>query len=162
IVLAQACRHMAKEPLCADHRLTGIKDNFELACEALETLEIRLGNPVASIKRLRTALEGIGVSLPELFSARERLDDSLRNLVASTDAATSIARALAQESGVASAQEVLLWMEALCNSVRSHAKDVEFVFPDSRRRVLENSPAAAQAFVTRPGFSMAPESFAVG
>ena len=125
IALAQACRHMSKDPVCVPHRLAGIQDNFVLACQSLDTLEIRLGTPAASVKRLRTSLEGIGVALPPLITGKGNAQERLTELMTTANTAAGIARSLAHESGVAAAQEVLLWVDALCASVRSHLRDVE-------------------------------------
>jgi len=125
IALARACRRMSEEPACAPHRLAGIRDNFVLAYEALDTLEIRLGTPAASVKRLRTSLEEIRAALPSLISGTQSPEPHLSGLAATADAASAIAHSLAHESGVAAAQEVRLWVDALSASVRSHLRDLE-------------------------------------
>jgi cyclic beta-1,2-glucan synthetase len=131
IVVAQACREMARFPLRPELRLAGVRDAFELACEALDLLTRRLRAPAANMKRLGTALDSLGALLKD--ASEKGLDPLLAELMNLSDAAAAIARTLATEAGVPAADEVLIWVEATVTTLRGHARDLEWIQAESWR-----------------------------
>ena len=148
IVTAQACREMAKAPLGAAQRLAGVSDSFDLACEALDALTSRLRTPAANAKRLRAALDAINTVLEDASAGTGGLDPHLTELSNLADAAAAIARTLANEARTAAADETLVWMEALCATLRSHARDLEF-FEARSWRAANDDLGQASAVQTR-------------
>jgi cyclic beta-1,2-glucan synthetase len=129
IVVAQACREMAKLPVKPASRVAGARDSFDLACEALDALTRRLRAPSANMKRLREALDAINALLED--ASAKGLDPLLTELLNLSDAAAAIARTLANEARAASADEALIWMEAMSATLRSHARDLELFEAES-------------------------------
>jgi cyclic beta-1,2-glucan synthetase len=132
IVVAQACREMAKAQLSATQRLAGVRDTFDLACEALDALRSRLRTPATNAKRLRAALDVINTVLEDASASTGGLGPHVTELSNLVDGATAIARTLADEARTAPADEVLVWLEAMCATLHSHARDLEFFEARSR------------------------------
>ena len=59
IVVAHACRELAKAPLDAAKRLGGVRDAFDLACEALDVLRPVLRTRSANANRLKASLDAM-------------------------------------------------------------------------------------------------------
>ncbi|HEY4263708.1 MAG TPA: glucoamylase family protein [Micropepsaceae bacterium] len=123
VVVAQGCREMARFPLKPALRLAGVRDCFDLACEALDALTRRLRAPAANMKRLGAALDSISALLEA--ASRKGLDPLLAELVELSDAAAAVAQSLADEARAAEADETLVWVEAMSATLRSHARDLE-------------------------------------
>ncbi|HXJ01520.1 MAG TPA: glucoamylase family protein, partial [Micropepsaceae bacterium] len=126
LVVAQACREIAKTPLSSARRLAGVTDAFELACDSLLLLTNRLRTPAANATRLQAALNAMKPALKEVSSDTGGLVSHLTELTNLADAATAIAQTLAGEARTPAADETLVWMEAMCACLRSHARDLEF------------------------------------
>jgi cyclic beta-1,2-glucan synthetase len=116
IAVAQACEEMLDRPLSARAALAGIDD-------ALALLRSSAGEG-AGDGRLNDALDSFAAALPGSADAVPDWAAALAVLQARARTVVSTARAPMAEAAGARA-DVLLWAEALCATVDSHARDVE-------------------------------------
>jgi cyclic beta-1,2-glucan synthetase len=120
VALAHAAEEMAARPLRPRAALAGIDDAVQLVCLARPAAASR-PRP-ASHRRLDDALDAITVAVQSPLPHPAQWGARLSDLKARTRTVLDLARALAEEDP-GSAEEVLVWAEALDATVESHARD---------------------------------------
>jgi cyclic beta-1,2-glucan synthetase len=126
LVVALACREMMTTPVTGAQILAGVRDCFDLACEALDALTRKLRTPAANATRLKDALDALAAALqPAAPADAPGLAAHVSELTNLTDAAAAIARNLANDARSPQADEAVLWMEAMAATLKSHARDFD-------------------------------------
>ena len=161
VVVAHACRQMEKISLGSAQRLAGVRDAFDLACESLDTFS-GLRIKAANADRLKAAFDGIDAAFEPDLAADVEFDRYITELSDSVDDATVIARLLAHEAATAAADEVLVWMEAMCAALHSHKRDLEYLHARAAAAVDNGLPSGMndQVLAPMPAFAFASNSFA--
>jgi cyclic beta-1,2-glucan synthetase len=128
IAVTNACREMLDAPVVVQGWLSGIEDTLKLSCEATRALEERRGDTI-SRKDLEAALDALGESLSSIrqgpLADREALPATLNKLSLEADTVGDVARTLAAERGGSALEGVLVWVDAIKSTIRSHQIDVE-------------------------------------
>ncbi len=146
IALAQACRERMHRPLIGPEVLEGTRDALELLLESVEQVELPARAQTVTVEQLRAAakemlgvLEDAPTSLPAWARRLAELDDQ-------AEAVLDMVSTLASDAAHAIEAEVLVWAQAVRDSVRSHARDLATMVPwcahlcseeDERAAVLE-------------------------
>ena len=125
IALAEACRELAHRRPFGPETLAGVGDAVLLVLESLE----RAGPPGfargVAAGQLREAARGILAALEGPPTAGAAWARRLQDLGARADRLVDTASSLADSVGDPGTSEVLAWAEAVRETVRSHARDVE-------------------------------------
>jgi cyclic beta-1,2-glucan synthetase len=127
IAVMNACREMLHAPIVVPGWRSGIDDNLSLAHEAARVLDERQTDTV-SRKDLEAALNTVGESLSSTAQSslpdREAVHTTLTKLAVQAETVGDVARTLAAERGDSALEDVLVWVEAIKSTIRSHQSDV--------------------------------------
>ncbi|HTR63577.1 MAG TPA: glucoamylase family protein, partial [Candidatus Binataceae bacterium] len=127
IAVINACREMLDAPVIVPGWLSGIEDALNLAQEAAGVLDERRTDTV-SRKDLEAALNTLGESLSSSVQPslpdRGVVDATLTRLAVQAETVGDVARTLAAERGDSALEELLVWVEAIKSTIRSHQNDI--------------------------------------
>ncbi|MEK7363838.1 MAG: glycosyl transferase, partial [candidate division NC10 bacterium] len=156
IALAHACEGMVDRPRLDRSALAGIEDTAMLV--RLSTV-VAAGDArpfPATHGRLEGALDAVTATLQESLHDSSGWVSRLAALKARAQTVLDIARALVDEDPESAQTDVLVWAEALCATVESHARDLEM--PDTliRRLTILARGALAMAGAMDFGFLFDP------
>ncbi|HME70635.1 MAG TPA: glucoamylase family protein, partial [Myxococcota bacterium] len=132
IALANACRERIGAPALSPKWNTGVEDARELARESLRTLADDRRTQTVTWKQLDEALTGLAASLASLPPTPNGVARRLEELALLADTVTDMARTLTDERGDGEGAELLMWVEAVRSSIRSHERDLGWLMPWAR------------------------------
>ena len=164
IALAHACEEMIDRPRLDRSALAGIEDTALLV--RLSTVvaagDARPG--LATRGRLEEAIDAVTATVQEPPPDSAEWAARLAVLKARAQAVRDIARALVDEDPASAQTDVLVWAEALCATVESHARDLDMPETLIRRLTLLARGALAMAGAMDFGFLFDPmrKLFAIG
>ncbi len=164
IALAHACEEMIDRPRLDRSALAGIEDT---------ALLVRLSTVVAAGDarpgpatrgRLEEAIDAVTATVQEPPPDSAEWAARLAVLKARAQAVRDIARALVDEDPASAQADVLVWAEALCATVESHARDLDMPETLIRRLTILARGALAMAGAMDFGFLFDPmrKLFAIG
>ncbi len=145
IALGHACEEMIDRPLLDRAALAGIEDTALLV--RLSTLVTAGDAPPRTVirGRLDEAIDAVTAAVQEPPHDSSEWGSRLAMLKAHAHTVVGIARALVEEDPQSVQTDVLVWAEALCATVESHARDLDM--PDTLIRRLTILARSAQAMV---------------
>ena len=164
IALAHACEEMIDRPRLDRSALAGIEDTALLV--RLSTVvaagDARPG--LATRGRLEEAIDAVTATVQEPPPDSAEWAARLAVLKARAQAVRDIARALVDEDPASAQTDVLVWAEALCATVESHARDLDMPETLIRRLTILARGALAMAGAMDFGFLFDPmrKLFAIG
>src|SRR5437867_889608 len=125
IALVHACEEMLERPLLDRSALVGIEDTVLLVhlSVARAAGDARRGS--ASRERLAGALDAVTSAVREPPRDAAEWVSRLTTLKARAQAVLDIVRTLVDEDAQSAQTDVLVWAEALCATVESHARDLD-------------------------------------
>ncbi len=164
IALAHACEEMIDRPRLDRSALAGIEDT---------ALLVRLSTVVAAGDarpgpatrgRLEEAIDAVTATVQEPPPDSAEWAARLAVLKARAEAVRDIARALVDDDPASAQTDVLVWAEALCATVESHARDLDMPETLIRRLTILARGALAMAGAMDFGFLFDPmrKLFAIG
>ncbi|MEK7837832.1 MAG: hypothetical protein AAB328_07595, partial [candidate division NC10 bacterium] len=125
IALAQACRELMHRPLFGPEISEGILDALQLLLGSVA----KAGHPwraqMATAAQLREAIEAMSAGLQDAPTSLPEWVGRFRELKTRAESLMDLARKLATEVEDGPRSEILAWAEAVRDSVRSHARDLE-------------------------------------
>ncbi len=145
IALGHACEEMIDGPLLDRAALAGIEDTALLV--RLSTL-VTAGDArprTVACGRLDEAIDAVMAAVQEPPHDSSEWVSRLAALKAHAHTVVGVARALVEEDPQSAQTDVLVWAEALCATVESHARDLDM--PDTLIRRLTILARSAQAIV---------------
>jgi cyclic beta-1,2-glucan synthetase len=145
IALGHACEEMIDRPRLDRAALAGIEDTALLV--RLSTLATGGDARPRTVThgRLEEALDAVTAAVQEPPHDSSEWVSRLAALKAHAQTVVGIARALVEEDPRSAQTDVLVWAEALCATVESHARDLDM--PDTLSRRLTILVRSAQAIV---------------
>ena len=156
IALAHACEEMIDRPRLDRSALAGIEDTALLV--RLSTVvaagDARPG--LATRGRLEEAIDAVTATVQEPPPDSAEWAARLAVLKARAQAVRDIARALVDEDPASAQTDVLVWAEALCATVESHARDLDMPETLIRRLTILARGALAMAGAMDFGFLFDP------
>src|SRR6266542_3865517 len=150
IALAHACEEMIDGPLGERTALGGIEDTALLVHQSTVAPSGDARPRTVTRGRLEEAIDVIMAAVQE--PPHDSLGWGLRlaALKAHAQTVSGVARALVEEDPVSAESDILVWAEALCATVESHARDLEM--PDTLIRRLTTLARSARAIVEAMDF----------
>ncbi len=150
IALAHACEEMIDGPLGERTALGGIEDTALLVHQSTVAPSGDARPRTVTRGRLEEAIDVIMAAVQE--PPHDSLGWGLRlaALKAHAQTVAGVARALVEEDPVSAEAGILVWAEALCATVESHARDLEM--PDTLIRRLTTLARSARAIVEAMDF----------
>jgi cyclic beta-1,2-glucan synthetase len=126
LALVQACRDHTQRPVAGPEMLEGITDALELLIDSMTEAEDSRRAQTVTAAQLREATEAIVASLEDLPALLPEKLLHIRELESRADNLLDIAHTLSSEIQSDSRSEILIWASAVRDSIRSHARDMQF------------------------------------
>jgi cyclic beta-1,2-glucan synthetase len=143
IALAQACRERVGRPLVGPAVLEGIRDALQLVLESAEQAERPERTQTVTTEQLRDAVEEMATALDDPPTSLPAWARRLAELDSQAEILLDIVRTLASDVEEGAQSAVLAWAQAVRNSVRSHARDLDTMVPWCARASVLPSVADA-------------------
>ncbi|MFN2375773.1 MAG: GH36-type glycosyl hydrolase domain-containing protein [Candidatus Binatia bacterium] len=154
LALANACREVIRRPVVNPHWSAGIEDALALVRAGLDGRGgVRRTQTVTRIQ-LQESLDALAACLRPLAATPAAAAFQLAELERHGETLVDIARTQAAERGAGAGAEVLAWAEAVRESIRSHARDLDRLMPWARLPLAE----VANVVVAGSGENGAPET----
>src|SRR5439155_893823 len=150
IALAHACEEMIVRPRLDRSALAGIADTARLVRLSAVGAAGHARPRPAIRERLEEALDAVTAAIQEPHDS-SAWTSRLAALKVRAQTVLDIARALVEEDPESAQTDVLVWAEALCATVESHARDLDI--PDTLVGRLTRLAEGAQALVGAMDFS---------
>jgi cyclic beta-1,2-glucan synthetase len=129
IALSQACRDlMDRQPFGPD-ALEGVRDALHLFLDSVEKAEYPRRTQTVTEVQLREAAAAMSAVLEEPPTSPSELGQRLGELEAQAEDLLDIARTLSSDTEDGPRSEVLVWANAVRDSIRSHRRDLETARP---------------------------------
>ena len=158
IALERACLEMLDRPIVSPEWQVGIGDALAQVHEALGLLTDERRTQTVTRNQLDDALEGLARLLAGTPDTPRAIAIRFMEIETLSEMVLDIARTLSAERGDDGAEEILAWVEALCGTARSHARDVASSMPfasllaadEARGSVFDRIPSVTCLLYTSP------------
>jgi cyclic beta-1,2-glucan synthetase len=132
IALGEACQDIIDRPLLGPHVLSGIEDAVLLVRESVGRMADDRRTQTVSRKHLDDALDALTAVLSPVPVTPVDWAERLRELGTRAHTVVDVVRTLTAERGDGADGEVLVWAEAVCAVIESHARDLDLACPWAR------------------------------
>ena len=132
IALGEACQDIIDRPLLGPHVLSGIEDAVLLVRESVGRMADDRRTQTVTRKHLDDALDALTAVLSPVPVTPVDWAERLRELETRAHTVVDIVRTLTAERGDGADGEVLVWAEAVCAVIESHARDLDLACPWAR------------------------------
>ncbi len=145
LVVTQTCQELLESPISIFNRIEGVQDSIRLLKQSLldirdkrRTLTVDLGQLKLAIKHLEELLEDLSQSSPTRCIAE------WHSVQIASNTLMDISKTFVQELGKANIGEVLFWSIQIHETVRSHTRDYEELFPELKTSIKVKTNSSIQ------------------
>jgi len=131
IALARTCRELMNRPPFDAEILEGVRDALELVLDSVEKAELTPRTQTVTAAQLHEAAVAMSAALDDPPASLPGWIERLHELEVRAESLVDIARTLSSDADDGSGSDVLGWVLAVRDTVRSHARDLEPTTPEA-------------------------------
>ena len=125
IALSGACLEWIETLLQDDRRLAGVADALQMARKEANRVDIGRRIRTVTWRQLDDAIEKLGIDLRTPGKWPTEVLQRLADVAVRAETIADISRALSIESGKDVVSDLVFWADAVCQAIRSHARDLD-------------------------------------